>query len=164
MYGWLRKSEIQSYSGSGSETFELSDASNSGSCLILPISSSGDDYNSEYFLVEYITASGNNSDMYSSDNGGIRIFHVQAELYTSAWGDTNFKYENYSEFYAGDDNIRVLKLVNDGNGFFHSGDTVSFGTSNFAAYDSSGQQTVDTGYTISIGSVADGKYSVTVSK
>lgn len=163
MYGWFKKSEIQTYTGNGSQTFELSDASNSGSCLILPISSSEDDYTSEYFFIEYITPSGNNSDMYSSDSG-IRIFHVQAEMHTTEWGDTIFKYENYSQYYAGDDNIRVIKLVNDNNGFFHTGDSVSYGTSNFAGYDSSGNQTIDTGYEITIGNLSDNKYSVTVNK
>lgn len=163
MYGWLKKSEIQTYTGGGTQSFELSDASGSGSCLILPISSSEDDYTSEYFFIEYITPSGNNSDMYSSDSG-IRIFHVQAEIHTNEWGDTSFKYENYSQYYAGDDNIRVLKLVNDNNGFFHTGDIVSYGISNFAGYDSSGNQTIDTGYEITIGEFAGGKYNVTVNK
>ena len=163
MFGWFKKSEIQTYTGGGAQTFELSDASDSGSCLILPISSSESDYTSEYFFIEYITPSGNNSDMYSTDSG-IRIFHVQAELQTSEWGDTSFKYNNYSQYYAGDDNIRVLKLVNDNNGFFHSGDSVRYGTSNFAGYDSSGNQTIDTGYEITIGELSNGKYNITVNK
>lgn len=163
MYGWLKDTEVQSYEGSGSQTFMLDDASNTGSCLILPISSSAGDYTSEYFLVEYITKSGNNSDIYTRDSG-VRVFHIQADLHTTYWGDTNFKYEGFSEMYMGDDKIRVVRLVNDGNGFYHTGDTVSFGTSNFAGYDPSGYQTIDTGYTISIGELKDGKYSVTVNR
>lgn len=163
MYGWLKKSEIQTYDGNGAQTFLLSDASNTGSCLILPISSSADDYMSEYFFVEYITASGNNRDMDSPDSG-IRIFHIQSETFTSEWGDTYFKYENYSRYYTDDEHIRVIRLVNDGNGFFRSGDTVGYGTLNFAGYDPRGKQTIDTGYRISIGELSDGKYSVTVDK
>ena len=163
MLGWLKKSEVQIYTGGGTQTFELSDASVSGSCLILPVSSSEGDYTSEYFFIEYITPSGNNSDMYSSDSG-IRIFHVQAEMVTNYWGDTNFKFENYSQYYAGDDNIRILKLVNDNNGFFHPGDSVSYGVSNFAEYDSSGNQTIDTRYEITIGDLATGKYNVTINR
>lgn len=158
MYGWLKDTEVQEYTGSGTQTFELSDASQSGSCLILPITGSSGNYTSEYFLVEYITRSGNNADIYSSDEG-VRIYHVQAEV-----SGTSFKYDNFSSYYMGDDKIRVLRLVNDNNGFYHSGDTVSYGTTNFAAYDSSGNQTINTGYTISIGSLSNGKYSVTVSK
>lgn len=163
MLGWLKKSEIQTYTGSGVQTFELGDASNTGSCLILPITSSADDYMSEYFLIEYITASGNNRDMYFPDSG-IRIFHIQAEMFTNEWGDTNFKYENYSEHYTGDDHIRVIRLVNDGNGFYRSGDSVSCTALNFAGYDSDGNQTIDTGYKIRIGELIDGRYSVTVDK
>lgn len=162
MLGWFTENEVQIASQSDTNTYYLSDASSEGSCLLLPITSN-DSYNSEYFLIEYITPSGNNSDIYTSDSG-IRIFHVQAEIVTTDWGSTNFKYENYSSYYQGDDKIRVLKLVNDNNGFYHSGDTVKFGTSNFAAYDSDGNQTIDTGYTITIGDIVNGQYAVTVSK
>lgn len=164
MCGWLKDTEVQTYIGNGSQTFLLDDASNTGSCLILPISSSPDDYTSEYFLIEYITPTGNNSDMYSSDSG-VRIFHVQAETsIDNYYGTGSFKYENYSSDYMGDDKIRVLRLVNDNGGFYHSGDSVSYGTSGFAAYDSSGDQSIDTGYTVEINDLVDGKYSITVSK
>ena len=96
--------------------------------------------------------------MYTED-AGVRIFHVQAEV-----NGTAFKYDNFSEFYMGDDKIRVLRLVNDGNGFYHTGDTIRFGTSNFAGYDANGEQTSDTGYTVTIGEGSDGGYTVTVSK
>lgn len=158
MYGWLKDTEVQSYNGSGTQTFTLSDASNTGSCLVLPITGDAGNYNSEYFLVEYITRSGNNADMYTNDEG-IRIFHVQSEI-----SGTSFKYDNFSESYMGDDKIRVLQLVNDHNGFYHTGDTIQYGTTNFAAYDANGDQTIDTGYTINIGELNDGRYTVTVSK
>lgn len=164
MYGWLKDTEVQAFTGNGSQTFLLDDASNTGSCLILPITSSADDYASEYFLVEYITKTGNNSDMYSNDSG-VRIFHVQAETLLDSYYKTgSFKYENYSANYMGDDKIRVLRLVNDNGGFYHAGDSVSYGTSGFAAYDSNGDQSIDTGYTIAINDLIDGKYSITVSK
>lgn len=165
MLGWLTDSEIQKYNGSGEQTFELNDASLSGSCLILPISSTADDYNSEYFLVEYITDKGNNSDSYAwFDRSGVRIFHVQGEFYTDYWDRVMFKYENYSDYYMGDDKARVLRLVNDGNGFFHSGDTVSYGVSGFAAYDENGYETVNTGYVVTLAQNSSGTMSVTVSK
>lgn len=163
MFGWLKDTEVQSYSGNGKQNFTLDDASSKGSCLILPISSQADDYTSEYFLVEYITKSGNNSDMYTNDSG-IRIFHIQSELYTTAWGDTNFMYEGFSEKYMGNDKVRVVRLVNDNGGFYHTGDTVSYGVSNFAGYDSNGDQTINTGYTITIGANVNGQYELTVSK
>ena len=64
----------------------------------------------------------------------------------------------------GDDKIRVLRLVNDGGGFYHTGDLIGFGTSNFAAYDANGDQTIDTGYTVNIGAASDGGYTVTVTR
>ena len=158
MYGWLREDEVQSYSGSGTQTFEISDASSVGSCLVLPITGEPGDYTSEYFLVEYITRTGNNADIYSYDEG-VRVFHVQAEL-----GYDGFKYNNFSDYYMGDEKIRVLRLVNDNNGFYHTGDSISYGTSNFAAYDSNGDQTINTGYTINIGEISGGKCSITVSR
>lgn len=45
-----------------------------------------------------------------------------------------------------------------------TGDVIRFGASNFAAYDSSGNQTVDTGYSIEIGALSGGRYTVTVSR
>ena len=37
-------------------------------------------------------------------------------------------------------------------------------TRNFAAYDASGDQTIDTGYTVNIGAASDGGYTVTVTR
>ena len=160
MLGWLKDTEVRRYDGSGMQKFTLEDASKAGSCLILPINSSSDDYTSEYFLVEYVTQTGNNADVASyTDDSGIRIFHIRADL-----GDTMFKYENFSESYMGNDKIRIIRLVNDGKGFYHTGDRITFGTLNFAGYDSSGKQSVDTGYTISVGRLIDGKYTITVRK
>lgn len=166
MYGWLRESEVQWYSGSSEQTFTLKDASEQGSCLILPISSTPGDVTSEYFIVEYTTLGGNNAELANwwVQDTGVRIFHVNAELYTTSWGDTNFMYEGFGENYMGDDKIRVARLVNDGNGFYHAGDVCTFGTTNFAAYDTDGNQTVDTGYTVTIGELTDGAYTVTVSR
>ena len=158
MFGWLRENEVQSYSGYGEQTFILDDASQTGSCLILPINSTPGDYTSEYFLIENISRSGNNFHYYTYDSG-VRIFHVKAEL-----NQYQFKYDNYSPYFMGNDKVRVLRLVNDDGGFYHSGDIVGFGTSNFAAYDFNGYPTIDTGYTVSIGEHSDGKYTITVSR
>lgn len=163
MCGWLKDTEVQAYDGSGTQTFTLEDASRTGSCLILPISSAPTDYTSEYFLVEYVSDTGNNSENFYGTSG-VRIFHVQSELYTDAWWRTRFRYENYAETYLGNDKIRVLRLVNDNGDFYHTGDTVTYGTTNFAGYDANGYQTVNTGYTITIGELTDAGYTVTVSR
>ena len=163
MCGRLKDTEVQAYDGSGTQTFTLEDASRTGSCLILPISSAPTDYTSEYFLVEYVSDTGNNSENFYGTSG-VRIFHVQSELYTDAWWRTRFRYENYAETYLGNDKIRVLRLVNDNGDFYHTGDTVTYGTTNFAGYDANGYQTVNTGYTITIGELTDAGYTVTVSR
>ena len=166
MYGWLRENEVQWYSG-GEQTFQLQDVSEQGSCLIVPISSGVGDLTAEYFLVEYVTAKNNNTDIawyYPDDNAGVRIFHIKSDLFTDDWGSTTFMYEAYSPAYQGNDRFRVIRRVNDGQGFYHSGDICTYGTPGFAAYDAQGYQTVDTGLTIRIGELRDGAYTVTVSK
>lgn len=165
MYGWLREDEVQWYSG-GTQSFTLRDSSTQGSCLIVPINSEIGDFNAEYFLVEYVTPNNNNAElaMHTNDSG-IRIFHIQAELKPEDWlGLTNFKYEGFSEYYNGNDRIRVTRLVNDGQGFYHTGDICSYGTSNFAGYDADGMQTINTGISIEIGESVNGAYTVTVRK
>ena len=165
MYGWLREDEVQWYSG-GTQSFTLKDSSTQGSCLILPISSGVGDITSEYFLVEYVTHNGNNAelDRWTSDSG-VRIFHINAELIQEEGSDLkNFKYEGFSQFYQGNDRFRITRLVNDGQGFYHSGDICTYGTEGFAGYDANGYQAVDTGYTIEIGELSDGACTVTVRK
>ena len=165
MYGWLREDEVQWFSG-GTQSFRLKDSSAQGSCLIVPITSEVGDITSEYFLVEYVTQKNNNTEAswYTRDSG-IRIFHINAELQRDEWsGLKDFKYGGYSEYYLGNDRFRVTRLVNEGHGFYHTGDICSYGTKNFAGYDSNGYQTIDTGITIEIGELKNGEYTVTVRK
>ena len=165
MYGWLREDEVQWYSG-GTQSFTLKDSSTQGNCLILPINAEVGNLASEYFLVEYVTHNGNNAelDRWTNDSG-VRIFHINAELIQEEWsGLKNFKYEGFSQYYQGNDRFRMTRLVNDGQGFYHTGDVCTYGTEGFAGYDANGFQTIDTGYTIEIGELSDGAYTVTVRK
>ena len=168
MLGWFRENEVQVYEGEGEQTFELRSSSNEASCVILPISDSLNGYKSEYFIIEFVTADNNNADLKtnaaSRNRSGIRVFHVQAETAQMDWGSKEFKYNNYSQYYKGDDKIRVLKLVNDGGNMLRKGDTVEFGDLNFGGYDKRGDTTIDTGYRIKIGELKDGTYTVTVTR
>lgn len=169
MLGWLREDEVQWYTGSGEQSFVLGDASQTGSCLILPVSGGVGDTTSEYFLVEFLSYTGNNSEAQAytwKNDSGVRIFHVDAELYTDAWFRTYFKYDSFGENYQGPDKWRVLRLANEGESkpLYHTGDTCGFGTVNFAGYDAAGGQTIDTGYTVQIGAMQDGTCTVTVKK
>ncbi len=165
MYGWFREGEALFYSGAGEETFSLYSLSERASCLILPIDEPFSFF-SEYFVVEFITPTENNSILgsYAAGAGGVRIFHVQAETAIMDWGTKELKYNNYSRYYLGDDKIRVLRLVNDGHGFYQKGDVCTFGTENFAAYDKNGDQTIDTGYTVRIGAAEGKTQTVTVTR
>lgn len=168
MLGWFRENEVQVYEGEGEQTFKLRSSSNEASCVILPISDSLNGYKSEYFIIEFVTADNNNADLKtnaaSRNRSGIRVFHVQAETAQMDWGSKEFKYNNYSQYYKGDDKIRVLKLVNDGGNMLRKGDTVEFGDLNFGGYDKRGNTTIDTGYRIEIGELTDGTYTVTVTR
>lgn len=166
MFGWLKPSQIQVYDSSkGSTTFTLKSGSESGNCVIIPNGTLDSNYLSEYFIIEYVTPSSNYDNKWISDgNKGIRIFHVDADLYTDDWGGKTFAYENYSPLYTkGDTGKRVVRLVNDGNGFFGTGDIINSSTQGFDWYDSNGQETVNPNVSVSVGNLNNGEFSVTVS-
>ena len=74
-----------------------------------------------------------------------------------------FKYENFSFDYDESDNgRRVLRLVNNGGGFFKTNSTVSSATNGFAWYDSEGKETIAPGFTIQIRAITDDGYSITI--
>lgn len=165
LLGWLSKDQIQVFDKTKtSQTVKLSPAVKTGSCMILPIDSLNDNYLSEYFLIEYIANEGSNRGFVG--NGGIRILHVNANASVDPYyKEMMFRYENYSSYYDSSDNgARVLALVNDGNGFYRSGSTISYGTLNFAGHDSNGKATVNTGYRVSVGQLVNGEYTVTVTR
>ncbi|MBE6856623.1 MAG: hypothetical protein E7500_04245 [Ruminococcus sp.] len=169
MLGWYRENQISVYdSSAGSQTFTLSNAqTEDGNCLIIPYGTLDGQYFSEYFIVEYATNDGNNCSppWYIQKGSGIRIHHVKADLQRDYWW-TFLKYQNGSEYTNGDDNgIRLIRIVNDTDtdNFFRTGDVIDNSVSGFGWYDSSENESIDPGVTISIGELSDGKYTVTVS-
>ena len=81
------------------------------------------------------------------------------------WWGPELKYNNYGMNYDNSNQKqRVLRLVNEGNGFFGSGAVIDISTPGFAWYDDSGYQTVDTGVTVSVGALTDGSYTITISE
>lgn len=181
MLGWYRKNQISVYDANagGTQTFTLSNAQQSeGNCLILPKDMLDDRYLSEYIILEYMTPDANNSNIYysyASAGNGIRAFHIRAdEVVDGYWGGT-FKYENGGEATNGDDEgIRLIRMVGDseakslggraGGGIYKTGDVLDKNVSGFAWYDSSENESVDTGYSVTIGDCVDGSYTVTVTK
>lgn len=171
MLGWLREDEVQVYdlTAGGLQSFTLDDAGKKGSCVIIPGLGWDGTFNSEYFIIEYISDEGNNMDVKNylswswseKNNTGFRILHVNAEMFTDYWGRTDFKYDNYSEKYNGDDKQRILRLVNNSrNSLFKKGDQ----TDKLMSYGSDGYEDADSGYKVVFTGESDGKYSLTVER
>ncbi|MBE6876097.1 MAG: hypothetical protein E7496_05120 [Ruminococcus sp.] len=171
MLGWYRQNQILSYDTEkgGAQTFTLNNAQrDEGNCLILPY---GDlNYNGEYLIIEYMTNERNNSNAvytpWITAGNGIRAYHVKADIYDNGWW-TFLKYENGSEFTNGDDDgIRLIRLVNDAEGgdVFTTGQTLDGSISGWHWYASDESESVETGYSVTIGELKDGQYTVTVNK
>ena len=163
MLGWYTADEAQMYSASnGSMTYTLQSSQDAPGCIIIP-RVDGTGYRSEYFIIEYATYAGNNLNwQFSDQNGGIRILHCQAEVKEGYWGP-ELRYNNYGQDYDNSNQKqRVLRLVNEGNGFFHAGDVVNNSVSGFAWYDDSGYRTVDPNLSISLDSLENGVYTITI--
>lgn len=123
--GWLTKEQVQIMPDDAEKmTFFLPPAEQGGCIVIFP---EGKEHNfqGEYFVIEYVTPEGYNAGLVA--DGGVRILHAQAEFMSSDGIYYEYKYNNYSQFYDVTNNgIRVLKLIRDGRGFFHSGDEVTY--------------------------------------
>ena len=94
----------------------------------------------------------------------MRIYHIDA---TTEYGWNNyFRYASGSEFTNHDNGRRLIRIIDDTNkdNFYHTGDVVNSSISGFHWYDSNGGQTVEPGFSIEIGEVKNGSYSVTVRK
>lgn len=168
MLGWYRENQISVYdSSSGSQTFTLNSAqTDSGNCVIIPYGDLNSQYFSEYFIIEYSTDTANNSSpaWWQKTGSGIRIHHVKADLQEDYWW-TYLKYQNGSEYTNGDDaGIRLIRIVNDieGDNFFRTGDVIDNSVSGFGWYDSSENESIDPGVTVTIGDCTDGQYTITI--
>ena len=168
MLGWLKEDEVSVYTGDTAE-YTLASSAVQGSCVIIPVNfrklngktvSVTDVYTDEYFLIQYDTMEKNMKDvLYFGEDSGIRILHIDAETLADPYGTVSFKYDGYSPLYDTSHNgRRILRLVNDDNGYFHEGDTIDGSTPGFAWYDSNGKETIDPGITITV--AADGKVTI----
>ncbi|MBD5459536.1 MAG: hypothetical protein HDR26_01145 [Lachnospiraceae bacterium] len=156
--GWLTREQVQIMPDDAQRmTFSLPPAVQGGCVLIFPPGQEPN-FQGEYFLVEYITPEGYHKGTFSQ--GGVRVLHVQAEMMTQDGYYYSYKYNNFSPYYDSSNNgIRVLKLVNDGNGFYHEGDVVTFentggAAGNFGWYTEEGTIT-DPGFEIRIGEMQE---------
>lgn len=153
MYGWYNEDEVYVYDGTTHE-FTLESSQKAPNCILIPLKSD-EGYFSEYFMVEYVTHEGNNSTWWLFKEGGIRVLHCAAEKVEGYWGP-EFKYSNYGKYYdTSNEKQRVLRLVNDGNGFFGDGDVVNSTFSNFMWYDAWGYSTVEPNLQITLTKTGD---------
>lgn len=167
MLGWYKEDQVNVYKTTdGTKTYTLYNAqTDDGNCVIIPVNNTLDaQYNSEYFIIEYNTNTGNNSSNinWTGTKSGVRIFHISAEISDNGYWKY-YTYENGSELNQSSSyGRRLLRLVNDGNGPFTSGSVIDNSVSGFGFYDSSNNETVDPGVSISVGTDASGNYTVTI--
>ena len=161
MLGWLKEDEVSIYTG-GTAEYTLASSALQGSCVLIPVNfqklneksvSVNQIYTGEYFLIQYDTMEKNMTDVLNSGkDSGIRILHIDAETRTDTDGTVSFKYDNNSPLYdASHNGRRIIRLVNDNNGYFHNGNTIDSSTPGFAWYDSKGKETIDPEITITVG-------------
>ncbi len=164
--GWLKWEQVQIMPGDADRaTFYLPPVKDGGCLLIFP-KGERQDFQGEYFLVEYNTPEGLQAGLFRE--GGVRILHVQAEIMKDEAGYYWYKYNNLSSYYdETNEGIRILKLVNDGKGFYLEGDVVTFENTggeegNFGWYTEEGEIR-DPGFSIRIGELQeDGSMEVEV--
>ena len=167
--GWYKDDQIAIFDNSmTSETYTLSNAqTDSGNVLVIPCGDLDSRYHSEYMLVEYTTSDANNSKpgWWVNIANGIRIYHVDATLYDNGWW-TSYKYGSGSEFTNNDAGRRLLRIIDDRDvdNTYRTGDIINGNISGFHWYDSNGDQTIDTGITITVGEQAGDSYQITVSR
>lgn len=163
MFGWYTDQEVQIYQG-GTQTFRIRSSQDAPGCILIP---HGDlnGFHSEYFLLEYVKHTGNNSITWNFGSG-IRVLHCDAELWNGYWGP-ELKWNNYGQMYDDSNKKqRVLRLANEAEGgaLLSSGTVIDSQMSGFRWYDSNGYQTVDPGVTVTVGPLENDAYTITISQ
>lgn len=169
MLGWYQENQVSVYDTSmGTQTYKLKNAqTKDGNCVIIPCGKLDNNYFSEYFIVEYATTDNNNSAVnkkiwWESTDSGIRIHHINAELYSDKW--TYLKYQNGSEHTKNDDaGIRLIRLVNDGGSMFKTGSIIDNSTPGFKWYDNNEQESIPPNISIEVGELQNNEYTITIS-
>ena len=168
MLGWYQSDQIAVYdNAAGTQTFTLHNGqSPEGNCVIIPYGELDGQYFSEYFVIEYASDQANNSSLpwWQTSGSGVRIYHINAALQRDYWY-TYLKYQNGTEYNNDGVGIRAIRLVNDtdGDNFFHQGDVINSSVSGFGWYDSSENESIDPGITISVGALENDAYTITIS-
>lgn len=156
MLGWLTKDQVQVMSPDVQSASFLLPPAHEGGCAVIFPQGGQTRFDGEYFLIEYNTPDGNNEGLFSDEEAGVRIFHADARIERDYDGEPYYRYENFSSYYnSSDEGIRILKLINDGEGFYQTGDTVRYGeASDFGWYTTAGSLK-DPELSIRIGAVTE---------
>ena len=147
MLGWYTKDQIMVYDRNiGPTSYTLKNCeSEEGNCLIIPVGDLDSNFKSEFFILEYFTLDGNNSNIndyfwWRNNGEGIRCFHVEATEFYDGWR-TFFKYESGNNKFTNDDEgIRFIRLVNDGekDNLFRTGNHINSAVRGFFMYNKEG--------------------------
>ncbi len=156
MLGWLTRDQVQVMDPDAQSASFLLPPAHEGGCAVIFPQGGQSRFDGEYFLLEYNTPDGNNEGLFSDEDAGVRIFHVDARIERDYDGEPYYRYENFSSYYnSSDEGIRILKLINDGEGFYQTGDTVRYGeASDFGWYTTAGSLK-DPELSIRIGAVTE---------
>lgn len=165
MLGWLKENQVQIMEPDMQNASFVLPPAHEGGCAVIFPQDGEPRFDSEYFLLEYNTPIGNNEGLFSEEESGVRIFHCNARIEKDSYGEPYYRYENFSSYYnSSDEGIRILKLVNDGGGFYRTGDIVVYGdASDFGWYTPAGSLR-DPQMTIRIGEVTEEGIEVEVSR
>ena len=121
-------------------------------------------------ILEYTTlngnGTGNNIYWWMAQGEGVRMMHANAECYNNN-GYFSWKYSSgeneYTNYNAGK---RFIRLVGEGtdstDNLKRAGDSFDTSISDFRWYDDSGQLALNPGFTVTVDSLEDGAYKVTV--
>lgn len=150
-----------------SASFVLNNAQGENSnCVIIPRGDL-DGYHSEYMIIEYTTATGNNSNpaWWVMSGEGVRVYHAETSLIDNGYW-TGYKYGSGSSYTDNDNGRRYIRIIDDTEGYnlYRAGDVIDSSITGFNWYDDNGQQTIDTGYIITVEECDGDKCTINISK
>lgn len=173
MLGWYTPEQVQIFGENDtSRTFKLnSSVSGDSNCVIIPRGKIDDNYNSEFFIIEFAELKGNNAalkdEWWRAVGEGVRIYHVSAEVTGDAFYNT-FKYSSGNDDETDSNNgRRFIRLVGEGTDDsqnFYTGGIVDSSADGFKWYDDNGKMTIDPNISVNVEFTEGSGYSVAIKR
>ena len=160
--GWLREDQVKIMPADAEKADFLLPPNYEGGCILVFPEGQDTDFQGEYFLIEQNLTVWSRLGFPLEE--GVRIFHVQADIIeNNAYGKPYYWYRYYKgsrEYDKSNEGRAVLKLVNDGNGYYREGQTVTYENAggedgNFGWYTEDGKKVTNPGFSIQIGELQD---------